>query len=92
MQYVVYSEPLRGEAAFEKPFKAFSKRSAASQFAASQVGGDVFKASVFEVPVDDARKAIAAVLMGEGGAPVDIRTRTTTPGVDRSYTSDELGF
>jgi hypothetical protein len=50
------------------------------------------KASVFEVPFDDARKAIAPVMMGDGGAPIDIRTQTTTPGVDRPYTSNELGF
>lgn len=84
--------PPAGERTFEKPFKAFSNRRDAGEFAASQVREDAFKASVYEVAVDDARKAIAAVMMGEGGAPVDIRTRKTTPGVDRLGTSDELGF
>lgn len=92
MQYVVYSEPPRGERAFEKPFKAFSSRGDAIQFAASQVRGDAFKASVYEVAVDDARKAVAAVRMGEGGAPIDIRTKVLEPGVDRLAGSHDLDF
>lgn len=44
MQYVVHSEPPSGERAFEKPFKAFSNRRDAGEFAASQVREDAFKA------------------------------------------------
>jgi hypothetical protein len=92
LQYVVHSEPPRGERPFEKPFKVFSSRQDASQFAAAQVAGDAFKASVYEVAVDDARKAVAAVRMGEGGAPIDVRTKKSVPGIDRPWTAEELGF
>ncbi|MGD1036448.1 MAG: hypothetical protein ABR878_04490 [Roseiarcus sp.] len=92
MQYVVYSEPRHGERAFEKPFKVFSNRRDACQFAASQVCGEVFKASVYEVAVHSVQEAVAAVGMGDGGAPIDIRTSKSTPGVDRLPTAEELGF
>ena len=92
MQYVVHSEPPSGEPAFEHPFKAFSNRPAASQFAAMEVCGDAFRASVYEVAADSAPEAVAAVKMGKGGSPIYIRINKTTPGVDRLPTTDELGL
>jgi len=92
MQYVVHSEPPSGEPAFEHPFKAFSNRPAASQFAAMEVCGDAFRASVYEVAADSAPEAVAAVKMGKGGSPIDIRISKTTPGVDRPPTTDEIGL
>jgi hypothetical protein len=73
MPYVVYSEPQRGEHPFARPFKVFSNRRDASQFAESEVCGETFKASVYEVAIDDARKAIEAVRKGEVGAPVEVK-------------------
>jgi hypothetical protein len=65
--FVVYIEPSKGEPPFANPFKAFGTRLAADTHASEQVSQEAEKAFVLDVPgVDDARKAIAAIQMGEG--------------------------
>lgn len=70
MQYVVCSEPPLGELALEHRCKAFSTRGSAVEFAADQAEKDAAKASVYEIPTNDVRTAITAILAGEGGSPV----------------------
>ena len=70
MQYVVYSEPSLGELALEHRCKAFTTRGSAVEFAADQAEKDAAKASVYEIPTNDVRTAITAILAGEGGSPV----------------------
>ena len=92
MRYVVHSEPPRSEREFENPFKVFESCQDASEFAAAQVEAEAFKASVYEVALDDTYAAVMAVRMGGGGAPVDVRISKSLPGVDRLPTAEELGF
>ena len=70
MQYVVYSEPPLGELALEHRCKPFTTRGSAVEFAADQAEKDAAKASVYEIPTNDVRTAITAILAGEGGSPV----------------------
>lgn len=65
--FVVHSESFKGERPLKHPFKGFTARQDAIVFAQAQVNEDAEKAIIYEVAgVDDARKAIAAVEMGEG--------------------------
>ncbi len=65
--FVVHSEAFKGERPLEHPFKGFTLRQDAIVFAQAQVNEDAEKAIIYEVAgVDDARKAVAAVEMGEG--------------------------
>lgn len=76
--YVVYLEPQKGERPFERPFKAFSARPSAAAFATESVTREAEKAIIIQVDgIDDARKAIAAVEMGEGRV-VDARSKRPT--------------
>jgi len=83
MQYVVHSGPPNGEPEFEKPFKAVSDRGSATQFAESEVCGDAFNASVYEVAVDSASKETAARELTSEFKKSRLR-------VDRPFTPDEL--
>jgi len=65
--FVVYIEPAKGDPPFDRAFKAFSTRLAADSYASEQVNQDAERAIILDVRgVEDARKAIAAVQMGEG--------------------------
>ena len=65
--YVVHAVAPQGESPFEHPFKAFSQRSTAVDYANQKVRDDAEHAMVYEVVgIEDARKAVAAVEMGKG--------------------------
>jgi hypothetical protein len=87
VQYVVYSKPLRADSPTED-FKSLDALGDAQQFAAQQVKGDVYMAAVLEIDVDDARKAISAVLRGHHGDPLLICRKDSLPGIDRPLTTD----
>lgn len=91
MSYVVYSEPQYGERPLEKPYKFFSYRLDAIQFAGLEVRGDAFTAYVYEVPYDDAREAIEAVRRGESVELVDVKTKKSAPDVVRLEYRNEVG-
>jgi hypothetical protein len=64
--FVVHSESFKGERPLKHPFKGFTAWQDAICFAQAQVDEDAEKAIIYEVTgVDDARKAVAAVEMGE---------------------------
>jgi len=92
MQYVVHSEPPRGEEPFDKPDKAFSNHHDASQFAEAEVRGDAFEALIYETSAGNAAEAVAMVRQGKAGAPIDVKTKKSVPGVDRPFSLEELGF